>query len=635
MRLALVVALACAATTAGCGNEDALPPPLTGTTETVSAPPTSPAPPPPATTASAPAFSGRELAQPSGDWPTNGGNSWNMRYSPLRQITTSNVRRLKPVWRIHLLSGAGDAYSGESSPVVYRGVIYVTTGENDVFAIAARSGRILWKYDGGLSDVLIHTLCCARTNRGVAIGDGKVFETKLDNTVVALDQRTGREVWHHQLARWQDGFTMTSAPLYFDGRLITGISGGEYGIRGRVYGLDADTGREVWRFYTIPGPGQPGHDTWPQTGDAWKHGGAPMWQTPALDPDLGLLYFGTGNTGPLFNGAERKGANLYANSTVAIDARTGKLRWARQHVHHDLWDYDAATPVVLFDLTVHGRPRKAVAQSVKTGWVYVLDRETGKPLLPIPERPVPQDPRQATWPTQPMPKGDPFVPQSISPAEVAKLHKAAPPGPKPEWTYRNGGRIFTPGWGPVGVIAKPSTMGGTDWPPSSYNPDTGYLYVCASDTISIFSATEQDFQPRNVAGGDQFLGSAFAAPAGAALHGVFAAMDMRTNTVAWSHKWDETNADDCYSGSATTAGGLVFVGRNDGRLIGYDARTGDQVWDYQTGAGANAPPAVFDDQGTESVVLYSGGNALAGSPHGDIVTLFSLRGTLPPAPPPR
>ena len=218
------------------------------------------------------------------------------------------------------------------------------------------------------------------------------------------------------------GETITSAPLYYDGLVITGLSGGEFGVRGSVTAYDAETGKLVWRFYTIPGPGETGHETWPQDNDAWKHGGAPVWQTPAVDPELGLLYFSTGNTSPDFDGSSRKGDNLFANSIVALDAKTGEYRWHFQQVHHDIWDLDSPSPVVLFDVKIDGQLRHALAEASKTGWVYILDRTNGKPLVGIDERAVPQEPRQHTAATQPYPVGDAFTPQSVTAKEAARLH---------------------------------------------------------------------------------------------------------------------------------------------------------------------------------------------------------------------
>ena len=578
----------------------------------------------------APAFSAAELADPPTDsWPTNGGDVANRRYSPLDEIDTESVGDLGGVWRTNLGSGTGSRYSAEGTPLFYEGVLYVTTGENDVFALDVETGETLWTYQGNLESE-ISTICCAWANRGVAMGEGRLYMGRLDGDLVAIDQQTGEELWTADTGDWRDGMTITAAPLYADGVVYTGVSGGEYGVRGRLYALDAETGEELWRRYTVPGPGEPGHETWPQDNDAWQFGGSVIWQTPTIDPELDLIYFSTSNPGPLFNGSEREGENLYSNSILALDRATGEYRWHYQQIHHDLWDYDAANPVVLFDTEIDGEARRGIAEANKNGWVYLIDRETGEPLLPIPETPVPQDEEQHTWPTQPIPEGDAFVPQMVTQEEFERMD-AARQGALGNWQYVNEGRVYTPPDQP-GPIAKPATLGGANWPPSSFNPDTDLLYVCASDTVSIFGTEEVDYDPSEVAGGRQFLGSAFATPSGAQLTGTFTAMDVRTNTIAWQDVWD-TNGDNCYSGSLTTGGDLVFVGRNDGRLVAYDAEDGTELWSYRTGAGANAPAVTFEWEGTQYLALLSGGNALVDSPRGDIVTLFALGGSLPEAEP--
>ena len=584
-----------------------------------------------------PAFTPAELtALPEDEWITNGGTVYNQRYSPLDQLTPANVSDLKGVWRIQLDSATDAKYSGEAQPLIHDGVAYLSTGASDVFALDVDSGKTIWRYDGNLFDE-ITTVCCGWTSRGVAIGDGRVYLGKLDGKLVALDASSGKEVWSASVGAWQNGETITSAPLYYDGLVITGLSGGEFGIRGSVTAYDAETGKKAWRFHTIPGPGETGHETWPQDNDAWKHGGAPVWQTPAVDPELGLLYFSTGNTSPDFDGSSRKGDNLFANSIVALDAKTGEYRWHFQQVHHDIWDLDSPSPVVLFDVTIDGDLRHALAEASKTGWVYILDRTNGKPLVGIDEKAVPQEPRQHTSPTQPHPVGDAFTAQSVTPAEAARLKEARALAAqqaggedklsRPKWDYVNEGKIFTPFRGQRGVISSPSTIGGTNWPPSSYNPQTGYLYVCSAQAVSIFTSSETEYDAAKIVTGDDFLGSAFNAPEGNVVRGTFTAMDMRTNTIAWQKQW--TNS--CYSGSVTTAGGLVFVGHNDGRLIAYDARDGEQLWEFQTGAGANATATVFENDGKQYVMLVAAGSALGGTVHGDNVWLFGLDGDLGPA----
>jgi len=559
----------------------------------------------------APRFAGASLTAPRTDWPTNGGDWYNRRYSPLNEVNRGTVGSLKGVWRARLNgSGFGPQYSAEAQPIFFNGALYVSTGANDVFAIDVDTGKFLWTYKANL-DPAISTACCSWTNRGVSIGDGKVYAGQLDGKLVALDQATGKVVWSIQAERWQDGFTITTAPLYYDGLVITGFAGAEFGVRGRVKAYNAKTGKLVWTFYTIPGVGELGHDTWPGNNDVWRNGGATVWNTPALDPELGLIYFSTGNAGPDFNGGVRPGDNLFSASIVAVDVRTGKYRWHFQEVHHDLWDYDAPNPVVLFDLDLNGVKRKGLAQAGKTGYLYILDRTNGKPLVGIEERPVMQEPRQATAATQPFPVGDPFVPTSM---------ELAPEG----FTLVNKGSIFTPYWTDY-VLLKPGLRGGANWPPSSVDTQTGYLYVCAGDQAGVFRAWE--IADRNPPPGEFYIGGNFGINP-LPMFGVFAALDLRTNKLVWQQHWPER----CLSGSITTAGGLVFVGRNDGRLTALDSATGAKLWEFQTGAGVNAPATTFEHHGHQYIAVLSGGHVQGGA-RGDSVWLFSLGGTVEEVPP--
>ena len=373
----------------------------------------------------------RLLRSPVGkDWVTNGGNLTNQRYSTLKQIDTSNVKQLKGAWMTRLKgSGLGGKYSFEASPLVKDGIMYVVTGNDDVFALNAKTGEILWEYWSGI-DQKISTVCCGWANRGLAMGEGLLFLGQLDANVVALDMKTGKLAWRTSIETWENGYGITSAPLYYDGIVYSGITGGEFGVRGRLTALDAKTGAILWRWYTLPGPGEIGSDTWPAGTDHAMRGGAAIWSTPALDPELGLIYFVAGNCGPDYDGSMREGDNLFCTSMIALKAKTGEYAWHFQQVHHDIWDYDAASPVVLFDTIINGEPRKGIAEAGRTGWVYILDRTNGKPLIGIEERGVPQDPRQKTAKTQPIPIGDATVPQC---AELV-------PG------YDKAGCIFEPFW---------------------------------------------------------------------------------------------------------------------------------------------------------------------------------------------
>jgi alcohol dehydrogenase (cytochrome c) len=565
----------------------------------------------------APAFSARELiAWPREGWITNGGNVFNQRYSPLTLVNRDNVAGLKALWHTRMGSGAGPGNSGQAQILSYGGVLYVVNGANDVFALDIETGKILWTYHGNPDPKSGNPI--GKSSRGVALGEGLVFVGQLDARLVALDQRTGKVVWSVQAEPWTDGFSITSAPLYYDGLVITGFNGGEMGTRGRVKAYDAKTGKLRWVFYTVPGPGEPGHESWPKDSDAWERGGGPVWQTPAVDPELGLIYFSTGNPGPDLRGSVRPGDNLYTVSILAIDAKTGKYRWHFQQVHHDIWDYDSPNPVVLFDAEIQGHPARALAEVSKTGWAYVLDRASGKPLIGIEERAVPQEPRQATAATQPYPVGDAIVPQTID-----IIPEGAPLAPG-STELPNKGRIFTPFWTRE-VLVKPGTMGGANWPPSSYDPETHLLYVCASDRISAFKVRD----PLETPGPNKvYMGGGFA-QAQAHDEGILAALDVTTNRLVWRQEWREI----CYSGSIVTAGGLLFVGRADGRLTALDKANGAKLWEFMTDAGVNTTATTFERKGKQYVVVHAGGGVFANGKRGDGIWMFSLDGTMGPVTP--
>jgi quinohemoprotein ethanol dehydrogenase len=551
------------------------------------------------------------LQSPVGkDWVTNGGNLTNQRYSALKQIDTTNVKQLKGAWMTRLKgSGFGGKYSFEASPLVKDGIMYVVTGNEDVFALNAKTGEILWERWSGI-DQKISTVCCGWVNRGLAMGEGMLFLGQFDANVVALDIKTGKEVWRTPIEVWQDGYGITSAPLYYDGIVYSGITGGEFGVRGRLTALDAKTGKILWRWYTLPGPGEFGSDTWPTGTDHAMRGGATIWNTPALDPQLGLVYFATGNCGPDYDGSMREGDNLFCASIVAIKAKTGEYAWHFQEVHHDIWDYDAASPVALFDTVVNGQPRKGIAQAGRTGWVYMLDRTNGKPLIGIEERPVPQEPRQKTAKTQPFPIGDAIVPQCAQPLDG----------------YEKAGCIFEAFWEEP-VLIQPSGGGGTNWAPMSYNPDTGSFYVVATVRTSAFGRYGDTFKK-----GLRYVGGTQSAPIGSPMSGTFTAVGGNTNKMVWQTKTPYRIGNG--GGSTATASGLVFHGEPDGNILAYDAKTGAELWKFQTGFGAEAPPVVYEVDGDQYIAIAAGGNQLTGSAYGDAVWSFSLKGQVNPLWPP-
>jgi alcohol dehydrogenase (cytochrome c) len=551
------------------------------------------------------------LQSPVGkDWVTNGGNMTNERYSTLKQIDTSNVKQLKGAWMTRLKgSGLGGKYSFEATPLVKDGILYISTGNDDVFALDAKTGQILWEHWSGIGQQ-ISTVCCGWLNRGLAMGEGMLFIGQLDANMVALDIKTGKEVWRTPVEDWHNGYGITNAPLYFDGIVYSGITGGEFGIRGRLTALDAKTGKILWRAYTLPAAGEPGGDSWPAGTDHFSRGGASIWNTPALDPELGLVYFAVGNCGPDYDGSMREGDNLFCASVLAVNAKTGAYAWHFQEVHHDIWDYDAASPVVLFDTVVNGQPRKGIAQAGRTGWVYILDRTNGKPLIGVEERPVLQEPRQKTAKTQPYPIGDAIVPQCAEPLEG----------------YEKAGCIFEPFWEEPTLI-QPSGIGGTNWGPMSYNPEIGSFYVPGTIRTSAFARFDTKYGL-----GKRYDGGTQAAPIGSPMSGTFTAIGGNTNKIVWQHKTPYRIGQG--GGSTTTAGGLVFRGDPDGSFLAIDAKTGEELWRFQTGFGADAPPAVYEVNGEEYVAIATGGNQGMLSANGDAVWVFSLKGQLGPLWPP-
>jgi quinohemoprotein ethanol dehydrogenase len=585
--------------------------------------------------APAPAFSPDELAAPAGDdWITAGGGLSDNRYSTLDQITQANVSSLGVAWHIHLgiPPAAQKKISEEGSIVSYGGTLYVTDGLSGVYALDGATGARLWKYSPSFAHKISFGLF---VNRGVGLGDGKVYEGVLDGSVVALDQQTGHVVWRNHLSNSALGYSFTAAPVYYDGMVIIGVSGGDAGARGYAVALNAETGKQLWRWYVDPAPGQPGSNTWPKNSE-WKHGGA-LWIYPSIDPNLGLVYIVTGNPVP-WNG-RGAGNDLYTDSIVALKVDTGKLYWAFQTVHHDIWDYDVTNPPVLFNAVVKGQMREGIAVASKTGWVYILDRATGKPLIGITEKKVPQEEPPAVGyklsPTQPYPVGQAFVNQCST--------RANWPDPAPDGKPFRVGCIFTPyGLSPKGnyLASNPSDTGGVDWAPSSYNPQTEDEYLCATDGAGA-SIGAVPLSERKLILGSAYFGVNFGPDSPVlANFGKVVAMNVTTNRIAWQATWPAP----CYSGTMTTATGLVFAGQSGitakkavkGQpaptkastpvLTAFNASNGKVLWNSAPmDAGANAPATTYEVNGTQYVVLLAGGNSLSGSKPGDSVYAYALR----------
>ena len=560
----------------------------------------------------APAFTPSQLqALPTEGWLTNGGNLANQRYSPLTQVNRDNVGKLRAVWRASLRgSGLERKHSGQAQALVHEGTLFIVTGNNDVFAISIDTGQVLWEYEAKLNPDNV-VVCCGWAARGLAMGDGRIYLGQLDNKVVALDQKTGKVVWSVQSqTRADGGYAISAAPLYYEGMVIQGHAGGDMGSRGVIKAFDARTGKLRWQFHTIPAPGEFGSDTWPADSDVWKYGGGAVWSTPAVDPDLGLIYFPVANPAPDLNGAVRAGDNLFTSSIVALDVHTGEYRWHYQVIHHDIWDYGGSNPVVLFDVNIDGKPRKGLSHAPKSGYVYILDRETGKPLVGIEEQPVPQNASQATSPTQPIPVGDEIMPHSID---------AAPEG----YELVNEGRTFTP-FDETPVVYK--QLAGINWPPPSYDPEHHLLFFCANDGMGVLRRNGEAFTPPAI--GTSFTGGSFGR-INTARRGIVAALDVTTQKLAWRKQW----ADGCASGSINTAGGLLFMGRTDGRMMAFDSRNGSTLWEFQIDASINAPATTFEYKGEQYVAVFAGGSFYSTGKKGDGVWLFSLKGTMQPLPP--
>jgi alcohol dehydrogenase (cytochrome c) len=524
----------------------------------------------------------RAMARP-GEWVEYGRDYTNQRWSPLAQITTSNVARLRTVWINH----SGIPHASETGPVVVDGVMYLTTALNHVLALDAATGVKKWEY---AYDYGGHTVadCCSGNNKGVAVYGGRVFMGTLDARLVALDAKTGKEVWRAQVGDNDLGYHLTGSPTVVEGRVITGVSGGEQGCRCYVDAYDVNTGARVWRFYTIPTPAEGGWwgrwrtaDDWGMSfhrdiarekadsakyADAWQHGGGPMWHHPAYDPALGLLFMNIGNAAPDNDGEVRPGDNLYTSSIVAVDVKTGHLKWYFQEVSHDVWDYDATTPPVLVDVPdATGKIVHAVAEAGKDGFVYVLERATGKPIR----------------------KSAPFVPLLNYMARADTAHPQ---------------------------LVNPGTLGGSDWSPTAYSPQTGYLYVDGNYLPMMYWVNHEELKPPA-----QYWGGTTAAqPNGT--YGMVSAVDLATGRIAWQTKL----AKPVISGLLATAGGLVFTGLSDKQFAAFDAKTGKQLWAFAADAGVNAPSISYEVHGVQYIAVAATGLQTLNTPRGDEMLVFAL-----------
>jgi quinohemoprotein ethanol dehydrogenase len=584
----------------------------------------------------APVFNPTALTAPAGeDWVTNGGDYGQTRYSTLNQVNTGNVAGLKLVWETHLNgSGTASKYKGEGTPLVYQGIMYAVTGNSDVFAMDATTGKIIWQYSS-LIPQNMNTICCGWDARGLALGAGRVYVAQLDGTLVALDQQTGGILWTARNARWQDGYSMTMAPLYIapdgtadSGEVIVGVSGSEFGARGSETAYNAQTGALLWRFYNTPTPGDIGSGTWPNNTE-WMHGGATVWNQPSYDPALNMVYYSTANADPW--SSRGPGDDLFTSSYIALNAKTGQYDWHFQVVHHDIWDYDCPSNTVLFNTTIGGKMTKTLAEPCKTGWVYELNRADGNPVTQIDEKPVPQNAFNNTSATQPIPTGDPFALQCPRQDQWAPTASDGKP-----FLF---GCIYTPYDDQQFTAVATGAGGGNNWIPASYNPNTNLLYSCSGNGQNAYKAIPNASSLYR--GGQSFIGLQFGGTMpGSINYGQLTALNMSTNKIAWQNKYTpaaptatNTQSDGaCSGGTVTTAGGLVFAAvpeQVEHAIAAYDASTGAQLWKFNTDAGIEAPPMTFMVNGTQYVAVYAGGRNTTVAPftHGDGLYVFSLTGS--------
>jgi quinohemoprotein ethanol dehydrogenase len=526
-------------------------------------------------------------------WRYYGNDLANTRFQNIDQVNTTNASQLKVAWVFH--TGVNNSNTSmEMSPIVIGGTMFVTSGQDDVFALNAATGRLRWHYHPtDMPSLSSLPLCCSYNNRGVAYGEGLVFEARLDATLVALNAENGRMVWKTVVDDWHNGYSMTIAPQFINGMVIVGVSGGEYLTQGHVDAYNASTGAHIWRFYTT----EP--STW--TGDSYLHGGAPVWHNPTYDPALGTLYVTTGNAGPDINGVPRAGQNLYTVCILALNVKTGALEWYFQESHHDLWDYDATSPVVLF--TLNGIP--ALAHQGKTGFTFILDRRNGTPLYPVTEVAVPTQPAwQNPWPTQPETDIESMTPHSV--ASVPSGYTAAP-----MWT--------PPQQKPL--VMQPGADGGQEWPPDAYSPRTHFLYQHARYQPEAFSTN-----PTNTSGGTlPGWGSVTDVPPGQQVFGKYGAVDTTTGKIVWQI----TTPQPADSGFVV-AGDVAFFGESNGLFHAVDAATGNMLWTFNAmtipgAGGATAAPVAYEVNGREYIANGFGGNpGELYAPLGDAIIAFAL-----------
>lgn len=496
------------------------------------------------------------------DWPSHGGTYSALRYSALDQVNTSNVKSLRPAWMFQ----TGDFENGlQATPIVVDGILYLSTSNAWVFALDGASGRLIWEYrytPGRVAEYGKH-------NRGVAVGEGRVFVGTADNHLLALDQKTGVELWNVNLEdSRQCGCNTTGAPLLVRDIVIAGVTGGESAHRGYLTAFDVKTGHLRWRFYTIPGPGEPGHETWP--GESWRFGGGSTWMTGSFDPELNLLYWGIGNPAPDLNASKRHGDNLYTASIVALDPDTGKLKWHYQEIPQDVWDYDAAFELYLVDLPIQGRTRKVVMQANKGGYVWMVDRTNGEFLR--------------AWPFS---KNINWISGITEQGKLVGRRE--------------------PQFGKFTMIC-PSAVGAKNWNQGAYSPRTGLLYMPVEELCNDLIVRDQE-----VPEGGSFTGGNWIMkpPPDGKQEGYLAAFDPLTG----ERKWTVPATTWIMASVLATAGDLVFTGDPEGNFFAVDAKTGERLWSFQTGAGHRGSSISYAIGGRQYIATPIGWGSTIGTMH--------------------
>ena len=490
------------------------------------------------------------------NWLTYGGALTSQRYSELNQINTTNAKDLELKWVFQSRS----LEKHEVTPLVVDGTMYTVQGINDIVALNAATGKTIWTYSHKPDPAARN--CCGKLTRGLAVLDGKLFLAAFDARMIAIDAKTGKELWNTEAADPKQGYAFTHAPLVVKDKVIAGTAGGEYGVRGWIAAWDVNTGKEVWRFNTVPGPGEPGNETW--SGDSWKHGGAPIWVTGSYDPDLNLTYWGTGNPGPDWDGAGRLGDNLYSCSVIALNPDTGKLTWYYQFSPHNEFDWDATQTPVLADIDWQGRSRKVMLWANRNGMFYVIDRITGEFMKG-------QSFVKTNWATGFDPKGRPVPAPGIVPTKE-------------------------------GTLVYPGNQGGTNWYPPSFSPRTGLFYVPTWENSSTTYIKGEE--PPEFHEGQGFSGLF---PRGGArgedTYGAVRAIDPKTGEKKWDYRQSGASTE---AGVLSTAGDVVFSGARDGLFYALDARDGKMLWQTNLGPSVAAGPMSYAVAGKQYVSIMVG-----------------------------